>query len=159
MASSRRRPSAAQQAKVLELKIARDHLRAFEGAKQSRRTDGWLTQNRGPNADIKPALKWLMQRHQDLADSDPWVKRAIDVIVSNVIGTGIEGAPIGGTKAFAAAFQDWAASQDCDFYHRTNFYGLQELALRTIAVRGSVVCGSDWSPRWPAGAWCRCSCS
>jgi lambda family phage portal protein len=139
MASSRRRPSAAQQAKVLELKIARDHLRAFEGAKQSRRTDGWLTQNRGPNADIKPALKWLMQRHQDLADSDPWVKRAIDVIVSNVIGTGIEGAPIGGTKAFAAAFQDWAASQDCDFYHRTNFYGLQELALRTIAVRGSVV--------------------
>jgi lambda family phage portal protein len=135
----RRRTPTTEQAKVLELKAAREYLRGFEGAKQSRRTDGWLTQNRGPNADIKPALKWLIQRHQDLVDSDPWIKRAIDVIVSNTIGTGIEGAPLGGTKAFAAGYQDWAASLECDFYGRTNFYGLQELALRTITVRGSVV--------------------
>lgn len=123
----------------LELDMAREYLRSFEGAKQSRRTDGWLTTNRGPNADLKPALRLLIQRHQDLVDSDPWCSRAINVIVANTIGTGIEGAPVGGSKAFAAAWQDWAASTACDFYGRSNFYGLQELAMRTIAVRGSVI--------------------
>lgn len=134
-------------AQQMELGMAVQYLRSFEGAKQSRRTEGWITSNRGPNADIKPALRWLIARHQDLHDSDPWIKRAIDVIVSNTIGTGIEGSWVNGSKGFNAGYQDWAASTDCDFYGRTNFYGLQEQALRTIAVRGSVVIRKRLEPR------------
>lgn len=133
------RRTEAEQAAVLDLRAAREHLRAFEGAKAGRRTEHWITSNRGPNADLKPALRWLIQRHQDLVDSDPWCARAVAVITSNTIGTGIEGAPMGGTKAFARGFQEWASSTECDFFGRQNFYGLQELALRTIVVRGSVL--------------------
>jgi lambda family phage portal protein len=125
--------------KELQTKAAIEHLRAFEGAKKSRRTDGWLTNLAGPNADIKAALGTLIQRHQDLVDSDPYCKRAIDVIVSNWIGEGVEGAPRGGTKAFARGWDEWASSTDCDYHGRCNFYGLQELAARTIATRGSVL--------------------
>lgn len=134
-----RRRTKDEQIAELNRRLAMEHLRAFEGAKQSRRTQGWLAANRGPNADIKQGLRWLVTRSQDLYDSDPWIKRAVDVIVSNTIATGIEGAPVGGTKAFNAGFQDWASSTECDFYGRLNFWGLQEQALRTIAVRGSVL--------------------
>lgn len=139
MGAARRHRTAAEQAKVLDLKAAREHLRAFEGAKTSRRTANWLTSQKGPNADLRPALRWLIQRSQDLYDSDPWIHRAVEVIVSNTIGTGIEGAPVGGTKSFGAAYQEWASSTACDFYGRTNLFGLQEMAMRTIAVRGSVL--------------------
>jgi lambda family phage portal protein len=128
-----------QQLERARLELQTELLRQFEGAKKSRRTEGWLTTNRGPNADIKAALGTLIQRHQDLVDSDPWCKRAIEVIVSNAIGEGIEGAPMKGTKAYAQGWQDWAASTECDFHGRSNLYGLQELAMRTIAVRGSVL--------------------
>jgi lambda family phage portal protein len=147
MAAARRRKTEAEQAKVLDLKAAREHLRAFEGAKQSRRTQGWLTSNKGPNADLKPALRWLIQRSQDLYDSDPWIHRAVEVIVSNTIGTGIEGAPVGGTKAFGAAYQEWASSTECDFYGRANLFGLQELAMRTVVNRGSVLVRKRVEPR------------
>jgi len=128
-----------QQIERARMELQTEILRGFEGAKKSRRTEGWLTTNRGPNADIRVAIKTLIQRHQDLVDSDPYAKRAIDVIVSNWIGEGIEGAPKSGTKAFARGWDEWAGSTECDFYGRTNFYGLQELAARTIAVRGSVL--------------------
>jgi lambda family phage portal protein len=131
--------TAKQQLDRARMELQTEILRGFEGAKKSRRTDGWLTTNRGPNADIRLALGTLIQRHQDLVDSDPWCKRAIEVITSNMIGEGIEGAPMGGTKSFGRGWQEWAASTDCDFYGKCNFYGLQELAARTIAVRGSVL--------------------
>jgi lambda family phage portal protein len=135
---------------ALQLELSKAHLRSFEAAKHGRRTDSWLTPNRGPNADIRTALRWLMARHQDLVDSDPWVRRAVEVIVSNVIGTGIEGAPVGGSKAFSAAFQDWAASTDCDFYGRTNMWGMQEAALRSVVVRGSVLVRKRIAPQLAA---------
>lgn len=125
---------------------ALNHLRAFEGAKQSRRTENWRTSNTGPNADIKPSLRWLISRHQDLIDNNPWCKRAIEVIVGNWIGDGIIGAPMSdGTRgqrvvrAYGQLYQRWVESTACDFYERQNFYGLQELVGRTVATRGSAL--------------------
>lgn len=131
--------SARIEAETARMELQAQILRGFEGGKKTRHTEGWFTTNRGPNSDIKAALSTLIQRHQDLVDSDPWCKRAIEVITSNMIGEGIEGAPVGGSKAFGRGWQDWASSTDCDFYGRCNLYGLQELAARTIAVRGSVL--------------------
>jgi len=141
------RSTSEEKLKELQRKAAIEHLRAFEGAKRTRRTDGWLTSMAGPNADIRSAIGTLIQRHQDLVDSDPYCKRAIDVIVSNWIGEGIEGAPKSGTKTFARGWDDWAASTECDFHGKANFYGLQELAARTIAVRGSVLVRRRVEPR------------
>jgi len=133
------RRTAADRVQELQRRAAVEYLRGFEDAKQSRRTQNWITSLRGPNAELKPALPMLIQRCQDLVDSDPWAKRAVDVIVGNWIGEGIEGAPDGGSKAYGRNWQDWCKSTECDFHGRANFWGLQELAARTIAVRGSVL--------------------
>lgn len=122
--------------------------RTFEAAKQSRRTDGWITSGQGANAEIKVSLSRLIQRHQDLVDNNPWCKRAVEVLVSNWIGDGIMGAPgPGGTKAFGKLWTAWAESTDCDFYGNLNFYGLQELWTRTTAVRGSALIRFRYAPQ------------
>jgi lambda family phage portal protein len=121
-------------------RAAISHLRAFEAAKQSRRTEGWSSRQTGPNADIKPTISWLIKRHQDLIDSNPWCRRAMDVIVGNWIGDGVIGAPSAkSAKTYARMWTDWTDSTECDFYGRMNFYGLQELVARTVAGRGSAL--------------------
>jgi lambda family phage portal protein len=117
--------------------LAIEHLRAFEAAKQSRRTDNWFATNKGPNADLRLALQRIIARHQDLVDSDPWASKAIAVVCNNWVGDGIIGAPVGASRRFADGFREWAEGTDCDWSGQHNFYGLQSLIARTVAVRGS----------------------
>ena len=74
--------------KSAQKELAVSHLRAFESAKESRRTENWYTRNGGPNADIRTAWSLLTRRHQDLVDSNPWANRAIRVIQNNWVGVG-----------------------------------------------------------------------
>jgi lambda family phage portal protein len=123
--------------KSAQKELAITHLRAFESAKESRRTENWYTRNGGPNADIRTAWSLLTRRHQDLVDSNPWANRAIRVIVNNWVGDGIIGSPMGGTRRYADAWNAWADTVECDFNGKLNWYGLQALIARTTAVRGS----------------------
>lgn len=123
--------------KEANLQLARQHLRGFEAAKQSRRTENWYTANGGPNADIRTALGILVRRHQNLVDSNPWAGRAVQVITNNWVGDGIIGSPQGGSRRYADAWNEWADSVECDYDGNLNWYGLQSLICRTIAVRGS----------------------
>jgi hypothetical protein len=81
--------------KAAQMELAKTHLRAFEAAKLSRRTDNWLTDSKGPNSDMRLSLQRIIARHQDLVDSDPWASKAISVVVSNWVGDGIIGRPVG----------------------------------------------------------------
>lgn len=125
------------QVQTLRKQVAIEHLRAFEAAKQSRRTDNWYTNSRGPNADLRLAVQRIVARHQDLVDSDPWAAKAIAVVVNNWVGDGIVGAPVGASRRFGDGFREWAESTECDWAGQHNFYGLQALIARTVAVRGS----------------------
>ena len=125
------------QVTVLQSELYKANLRAYEAGKQSRRTDGWYEQSRGPNADLRQVLQRIVSRHQDQVDSDSWANKAISVIVNNWIGEGIVGEPVNKNKKYSQLWNDWADSTACDFYGKLNFYGLQALAARTIAVRGS----------------------
>ncbi len=123
--------------KSAQKELAITHLRAFESAKESRRTENWYTRNGGPNADIRTAWSLLTRRHQDLVDSNPWANRAVRVITNNWVGDGIIGSPMGGTRRYEQAWNDWADTVECDFNGKLNWYGLQSLIARTTAVRGS----------------------
>lgn len=123
--------------KAAQKELAISHLRAFESAKESRRTENWYTRNGGPNADIRTAWRMLTRRHQDLVDSNPWANRAVRVITNNWVGDGIIGSPVGATRRYELAWNDWADTIECDFNGKLNWYGLQALIARTTAVRGS----------------------
>jgi lambda family phage portal protein len=113
--------------------------RAFEGAKQSRRTENWFTTMGGPNTDIKAAWRWLVGRHQDLIDNEPYAAKAVRELVKGWVGDGVMGTPVGGTRRLRTMWEDWCDSNLCDFYGRTNFYGLQVQAARCVVARGSVL--------------------
>lgn len=124
---------------TLRRQLTIEHLRAFEAAKVSRRTDNWFTNNNGPNADLRLSLQRIITRHQDLVDSDPWASKAISVICNNWVGDGITGAPQDASKRFNDGYREWAESIECDWYEQLNFYGLQSQVARTVAVRGSAL--------------------
>ena len=121
----------------MQRRWAVEHLRAFEAAKVSRRTDNWLATGRGPNADLRGSLQRIVNRHQDLVDSDPWASKAVSVVVSNWVGDGIIGKPINSTKKYADGWRDWSESTLCDWDGLGNLYAKQSLIARTAAVRGS----------------------
>lgn len=125
--------------KARDLEAARRVLDAFEAAKETRRTDGWWTNNSGPNSDLRQAWYWLVKRHQDLVDNDAYASRAIGVIVNNWIGDGIMSTPMGATKRYNQLWKRWAESPLGDFYGCYDWYGNQAVGARTTAVRGAVL--------------------
>ena len=114
-------------------------LSVFEGARESRRTDGWWSSNSGPNSDLRQAWYWLVKRHQDLVDNDAYASRAVGVIVNNWIGDGIMSTPIGATRRYDLLWKRWTESPLSDFYGIHDWYGNQAVGARTTAVRGAVL--------------------
>ena len=125
--------------KAAQMEMAKTHLRAFEAAKVSRRTDNWLADSKGPNSDMRLSLQRIIARHQDLVDSDPWASKAISVVVSNWVGDGIIGRPVGAgsSRRYQEGWREWSESLDCDWDGLGNLYAKQALIARTVAVRGS----------------------
>jgi lambda family phage portal protein len=117
-------------------------LRGYEGATTGRRTDGWRTGSRSANAEIGPALTRLRDRCRDLARNNPHAVSAIAGIVSNTNGAGIMPRFDGGSRAVKAVRELWREtmlSTAIDADGRDNFYGLQDLVLRTEKESGEVL--------------------
>lgn len=111
--------------------------RSYDGAGYSRRTSGWLTRSTGPNAEIAPSLSRLRDRHRDLVRNNPWAGRAVQAVVNNAVGYGIQAQWT--DNARTELWQRWFESTACDADGRADGYGLQSLALRTIVESGEVL--------------------
>lgn len=117
--------------------------RHFEAASTGRRTEGWYRSASDANAATLSALPKLRELSRDLRRNNGWARRAISVIGSQVIGTGIIPKittvnPALGPVA-SAIFERWADDTECDFDGRLNYYGLQALAMDTIVESGEVL--------------------
>ena len=115
--------------------------RAYEGAKAGRRTDGWVTAGTGANAEIAPASSRLRDRSRDLMRNNPYAAKAVNALVSNLVGTGI--VPRARSKRSSAAKQAdqlWLQfSAACDSEGLTDFGGLQALVVRSLVESGEVI--------------------
>lgn len=123
----------------------------YAGASRSKRSlSGWPTRQGSPDADLLPDLTLLAERSRDLARNSPLACGAINTVVTNVVGTGLKlQARINRTilnltdeqadawEALAEEeFRLWCESTDCDAQRTLNFYGLQDLALRSTLESG-----------------------
>lgn len=97
--------------------------RAYDGAKTGRRTGGWVSAGNSANAEIAPALNLLRNRSRELVRNNPYAKKAMRVLCTNYIGTGIT-ANIRDKKA-AALYKKWI--KECDADGHFDLYGLQRL--------------------------------
>jgi lambda family phage portal protein len=115
--------------------------RAYEGARAGRRTEGWVTGASGANTEIAPALPRLRERSRDLVRNNPYAAKAVNALVSNLVGTGI--VPRARAKrATAARLADqlWLSfASRCDADGMTDFGGLQALIVRSMAESGEVL--------------------
>ena len=115
--------------------------RAYEGAKAGRRTDGWVTAGTGANTEIAPASARLRDRSRDLVRNNPYAAKAVNALVSNLVGTGIvPRARSNRTAAAKAADQLWLQfAASCDAEGLTDFGGLQALIVRSLVESGEVL--------------------
>lgn len=118
--------------------------RHFEAAQGGRRTDGWRRQATDVNAANAPALAALRELARDLRRNNGWARRGVQAITNNTVGWGImpkakPGRSEGRARAAIELWNDWADTTACDYDGLLNFYGLQRLAMDTIAESGEVL--------------------
>lgn len=112
----------------------------YEAGSMGRRLGGWMPGSMGPNAAILRDLSAIRERSRDLYRNNPWITKAVDSYVANLIGCGI-------------VFK--AMSSDTDFNNRANdlwerqtqyfdadgmfdFNGMLSQMVRTQRVAGEI---------------------
>ena len=113
--------------------------RHYEAAAGGRRTQGWKKSTGDANAVIGPAIATLRAVARDLARNNPHGKRGVKVIANHVVGWGIMPKAAPANPRANQVWKEWGETTACDADGRNDFYGLQKLALRTIAESGEII--------------------
>lgn len=106
--------------------------RGYDAAKLGRRNAGWSTPSTSANAEIAPNIAVLRNRARDLVRNNPYANKALRVMVSNIIGTGI--VPSFSNKRIADLWNRWIT--ECDADGHFDFYGIERLVARTERESG-----------------------
>jgi lambda family phage portal protein len=113
---------------------------SYEAGSQGRRLSVWRASPLGPNAAVIRDVEVLRTRSRDSVRNNPWVKKGINSLVSNEIGTGIEPRSVAPDKTFReeakAVWDDWIKYSDADGL--LNFYGQVALAVRARNDGGEI---------------------
>lgn len=116
--------------------------RSYDGATGGRRGAKRLV-FASANTENEGAVQKLRGASRDLAQNNAWAVKALDVIVSNVVGTGIRCQPQSKNKSRGALalklWKGWAETTDCDWDGLNDLYGLEALALETAVRDGSAI--------------------
>lgn len=122
----------------LAMQRMQDMARGYDGATMGRQTANWRSRNTSANSEIDMVGSVLRSRARDLVRNNPIAANGVQILVSNLVGTGIR--PRAATKnASLNADVDrlWAEfSANCDFYGHTDFHGLTALAVRSMVEAG-----------------------
>src|SRR5580658_3768441 len=113
----------------------------YEGATAGRRAYGWYAASSDANVELMGALVWLRNRSRDLIRNNPYAARAVEELAGNVVGTGIVPmAKTGSTSLDTIINAEWPHFvEHCDEPGRMDFYGMQTLAVRTMAESGETI--------------------
>lgn len=114
--------------------------RAYDAAARTTRTENWRTNNSSANTEVRTALSVMRDRSRELVRNNPYARRAVRQIYTNVIGVGIKPSFTASSKQIEKKVKDlwslWAESVDCDWEGELNFYSMQKLIMRTVSQSG-----------------------
>ncbi|MCB1341094.1 MAG: phage portal protein, partial [Pseudooceanicola sp.] len=122
-------------------RIANGNLRrAYDGAAKGRLSDGWKTANTSADSEIRVAGGLLRDRMRDLVRNNALAAQAVQVLVNNIVGTGIRPRAKTGNEALDKKidrlWKSWSAR--CDAHGHTDFHGLTALAVREMIEGGDL---------------------
>lgn len=127
------------QARMQSLIVAKN---SFDAAGTGRRNTFFGGSDSSANVEGRK-LPILRGRSRELIRNLPYASKAIRVIVSNTIGTGIRAAAQSNNKKRKEIANDvfikWADSIACDFDGRNNLYGLESLSVDSMAGSGEAL--------------------
>jgi lambda family phage portal protein len=121
--------------------------RNYDAAKVGRRTDGWGRSRADVNATVRRAGADLRMHARDLQRNNAWARRAVEVIVNNVVGWGSQPRPTHSSSPLnEKASELWArwADSDCDADQTLNFAGVTQAVMRAAVVDGEVLIRRRW---------------
>lgn len=111
----------------------------YEATSTSPRVADWTRNGYGPNATLDD-IDVARARSQDAVRNNPWLRNALDLLVSHQIGCGIQPRPkiadAGLRKALLQLWNDWCAEADADGVN--DFYAWQNLVARSVVESGEV---------------------
>ncbi len=120
----------------------------FDGATQGRRAASWRRRNTDANAELSPTAQQALRAiSNDLVRNNPWAASAVRGIADHLIGSGITFQVMRNGKvderlhALALRHFDTTA---CDAEGRSNLYGLQYQAARTMVTSGAALARRRW---------------
>lgn len=112
--------------------------RGYDGASRRGRFESWKSPQTDAASEAFGSLDILRGRMRDLVRNNPIAAKAVQVLTDSLIGPGIRPRAASGNqslnKKVNALFAEW--SKKCDLYGRTDFYGLQSLAVRQMIESG-----------------------
>lgn len=123
--------------------------RAYEATSTKTRLDDWDRKAYGPNAALDDA-DYARARSQDAVRNNPWINNALDLIVSHIIGCGIQPRPKIADSGLRTELLDlWNLSvPELDADGTQDFYGWQTLLTRARHESGEVFIRRR--PRFPS---------
>ncbi|MFQ6552946.1 phage portal protein [Aestuariibius insulae] len=123
--------------------------RAYDAAAKGRGTSGWRTASSSADAEIEVAGQPLRDRMRDLVRNNPMAAAAVQVLVNNMVGSGIRPrAATGDPELDQQVDALWARWQkQCDAHGHTNFHGLTTLAAREMVEGGDLFALRRWQRR------------
>lgn len=126
-----------------QARLAMTFMRTYEAAKPQRGNDGWHTPSTGPKTEVGTSIVALRNRSRQLVRDNPYAKRVVDVLQSNLIGDGfITEADSGSAdlnERLQRAWDRWSSSSQCDAEGQTNLAGLQRMAAAAKVESGEVL--------------------
>jgi len=117
---------------------------AARGSRFSGRSERDFYVNTGNPNDARPKRYVDRMSILRLVAENPFARKGLNALLNSVVGWGVTGAPEG-PKAVRAAWEAWV--KVCDYNGRLDFYGLQELVVRSMFRDGEVFV----VPRYVAG--------
>lgn len=140
---------------ALKRELARFSLRSFDAASQGRRTSSWTSSGKSANTEVYGAQRILRERSRELSRNNPYVKRAIQSITNNVVGTGVRAKltskNVRQKDKVHSEWKAWFDSTECDHDGRKTGYGIQKMVIRAVASDGDclIIRKRDKSARIP----------
>jgi len=130
-------------------KVNKKEKKNYSGGKFSNALYSWATSNLSANAEISANLAVLRARSRDLARNNPYAKKFLRMVKTNIVGKGVKlqnrakfkngSLDKRSNDLIEEAFKEWGKKGVCDVTGKFSFNDIQKLVSSQTALDGEIL--------------------